>query len=598
MNGYIPHEIVEEVKHRTDIVDLISEFVTLKKAGRHYVGLCPFHKEKAPSFTVNPEKQIYRCYGCGEGGNVYSFLMKVNTCTFPEAVRHLAARAGIEIPLRRMTAGEKRKHSERENLLALHRMTAEYYRRNFSSEKGRIARDYLDARGVGASLIETFQIGYAPEGWGNLRSYFAASKISQGLAEKAGLLVVKNESACYDRFRNRLMLPIENVNGDVVAFGGRALGGEEPKYLNSPESPLYIKGDNLYGLYRTKGDIQRSDGCIIVEGYFDLLSLWNAGIRNVVATLGTALTPRQVELLRRFTRNVVLLYDGDAGGRTAIERSLPLFLEAEVRARIVPLPEGHDPDDYVRTHGRDAMDELIAHAPSMVDYYIDSVMGDNRSMEEQTVLAGRAISLISAISDVIQRNLFIKRVAEKLGLDESLIKDRVKKAPTKRSAEVPNVKPHAEPAAGRLEPIELYGLYLMVEYSHKIPLIQNERILGFFTDPRLKAAAERVCAAYDNRQAVTISDIADSMDDRAVRDALLKLAMEDSPEKEEIIDRVFRDTILKIKAKWYKERHRMLMRQMVTAREKGDGDLCRRLLLEKERLLGEEKRLQSQETFL
>lgn len=598
MNGYIPQEIVEELKHRTNIVDLISEFVTLKKAGRYYVGLCPFHKEKTPSFTVNPEKQIYRCYGCGEGGNVYSFLMKVNNCTFPEAVRHLASRAGVEIPLQRMAARDKGKRTERENLLTLHRMAADYYRKSFSSEKGRPAREYLAARGVGDSLIETFQIGYAPGGWGNLRSYFAAAKISQRLAESAGLLVVKNESACYDRFRNRLMLPIENVNGDIIAFGGRALGDEEPKYLNSPESPLYIKGDNLYGLYRTKGDIQHSDSCIIVEGYFDLLSLWNAGIKNVIATLGTALTPRQVELIRRFTRKVVLLFDGDAGGRTAIERSLPLFLEAEVRARIVQLPEGHDPDDYVRTYGRDAMDGLIARAPSMVDYYIDTVMGDNRSMEEKAELAGRAVSFISSISDVIQRNLFIKRVAEKLGLDEALIKDQVKKAPTKRSAPEPNVPSDTARVTEKLDPIELYGVYLMVEYSHKIPLAQNEQVLEYFTDLRLKAAARQVCAAYDNRQGVTISTIADSMDDMLVRDALLKLAMEDASEDEEIIDRVFYDTILKIKAQWYKERHRMLMRQMVAAREKGDTDLCSRLLLEKKHLLGEEKRLRSQETCM
>ncbi|MEA1970260.1 MAG: DNA primase, partial [Thermodesulfobacteriota bacterium] len=327
MKGYIPQEKIGEIKSRVNIVDLVSEYVTLKKTGRNFVGLCPFHKEKTPSFSVNPEKQIFYCFGCGEGGDIFAFLMKINGASFAESARYLANKAGIEIPARKMTGAERTVASEKEKLNRINAMAADWFSEQLSSENGLAARDYLDQRKMGAAIIGEFRLGYSPEGWSHLVNYFEGRKVPLGLVEKTGLIISKNNDRFYDRFRGRLIFPIEDLSGRVVAFGGRALGDDMPKYLNSPESPVYTKGRVLYGMYRTKDSIRNKDYVIIVEGYVDLLSLRDAGVSNVVATLGTALTREQVELIRRFTRNVAVIFDPDEAGRHAVERSLKLFLE-------------------------------------------------------------------------------------------------------------------------------------------------------------------------------------------------------------------------------------------------------------------------------
>ncbi|MDD5475426.1 MAG: DNA primase [Syntrophales bacterium] len=583
MKGHIPQEIIEEIRRRSNIVELVSQFVTLKKAGRNYVGLCPFHREKTPSFTVNPEKQIFYCFGCGEGGNEISFLMKFQDIAFPEAARSVAAKRGIVIPESEVGESKKKGASEREELLKVNRLAKEFFLKNILSDKGTSAREYLSQRGMGVDVINTFFLGYAPPGWRNLMNYLVYSKVSEGLLRKSGLLVFRDDGKSYDRFRARLIFPIESIDGDVIAFGGRELDGGEPKYLNSPESPIYIKGDNLYGLSKTRNAIRSKDFVIVVEGYFDLLSLWNAGITNAVATLGTALTKRQVSLIGRFTRNVAVLFDGDEGGRTAVERSLPLFLEAGMSARVVVLPEGSDPDDYVKRKGGEALTGLIDGAPSMVDYYIDSVIKSREKFDGNGRLAREIIFFIKNIPDVIQRNLFIKRASEKLGVDQQVIKDEVN-----RGSDLNKSKEPFKPSGQVIDPVELYLIYLMVEFPERIPFVRKHNILTYCTLSSLRKLGQRIVELYEERGTVTMSEAIDEAGGSDVGEHLLRLAMDDPPE-DSIAERILHDTMGKIKVRWYRERRRNINQRLLEARESGDRLLCDRLLTEKEQLLKEEK---------
>ncbi|HOW57138.1 MAG TPA: DNA primase, partial [Smithellaceae bacterium] len=334
---------IEEIKSRLDIVELVSEYLTLKKAGRNFVGSCPFHQEKTPSFTVNREKQIFYCFGCGEGGNAITFLMKIANMTFPEALKSLAEKTGVVLPPRTASREGRGKDSLRESIVDLNRRAAQYYVRELYGPAGREAREYLQKREITEETINNFRLGYAPENWRSLTDYLDGSGLSLKIAEQAGLVVAGKDGGYYDRFRGRLIFPIENIFGEVIAFGGRILAKGEPKYLNSPESPVYIKGKNLYGLVKAKEEIRKKGCALIVEGYFDLISLWNAGIGNVVATLGTALTRDHLDLLRRYTVDVVALFDPDEAGRKALDRSLDLFLAADMRARALILPGEDDP---------------------------------------------------------------------------------------------------------------------------------------------------------------------------------------------------------------------------------------------------------------
>jgi len=588
LKGYIPQEKIGEIKSRVNIVDLISEYVTLKKAGRNYVGLCPFHKEKTPSFSVNPEKQIFYCFGCGEGGDIFAFLMKMNGASFAESARYLANKAGVVIPARRMTDAERTATSEQEKLRKINAMAADWFSGQLSSESGRPARDYLEGRKMGDAVTREFRVGYSPEGWSRLAHYFEEKKVPLGLVEKTGLIISKNNGGFYDRFRGRLIFPIEDLSGRVVAFGGRALGDDMPKYLNSPESPVYTKGRVLYGMYRTKDSIRDQNYVIVVEGYIDLLSLRDAGVGNVVATLGTALTREHVELIRRFTRNIAVIFDPDEAGRHAVERSLKLFLEENMHARIVVLPEGYDPDDYVKKFGKKALEDCIAHSPMMVDYYIETIMGSRDTLEGNLDIGRESASFIGTISDRVERNLFIKRVSEKLGIDQKLLKDRVAKASSHYTTAATSAS--REKMTEKVDMVELNLIYMMMEYPDKIPLVTQENILDCFASEPLKRLGQTITAQTGDAGSL-VGDMADG----PVKERLLRLVMEHPVLDENIVSRVFDDNIKQIRNKWYRGRHNMLKRQLIRARETGDKELSESLLQEKDRLLKEERGLNKNE---
>jgi len=585
LKGYIPEDRIEEIRNRINIVDLVSEYVTLKKAGRNYIGSCPFHKEKTPSFTVNAEKQIYHCFGCGEGGNAFSFLMKIGNMTFPEAVRHLAGKLGITLPSREFTPEEKNRQDQRETLLRVNHLAAGYYARSLRSPAGTRGKAYLEKRGIKPETIETFQLGYAPEGWRNLRDHLQREKVSLKQAEQAGLLVSRKDGDFYDRFRGRLMFPIEDVNGNVIAFGGRIIGEGEPKYLNSPESPIYVKGRNLYGLARAKNAIRRDETLIIVEGYFDLLALWNHGIQNVAATLGTALTREHVDLIKRYTGSVALTFDADAGGKSALERSMSLFLERGLRARAVVLSDGKDPDEFISKHGKEAFLEEIGRARALVDYYIDEVIGHGTNIDDRRGALKGAIPFIAGISDPAERDQFMKRVSERLGVDEELIRRDVSHHPAGRQEETPAPRR----ATIGIDRVELALIQMMLENPSRVRDVIEADILAFFTSDALKSLGENIVAGHRSGQPLRLADMIDRIDDRAIREKILELTVSTGPSESSVSERLFDDTVRRVKERWYKERQRDLRVRLLRAQETGDQELCNRLLDEKERLRHEQK---------
>jgi DNA primase len=409
------------------------------------------------------------------------------------------------------------------------------------------------------------------------------------MAEQAGLVIAGKEDSYYDRFRGRLIFPIENVFGEIVAFGGRILGEGEPKYLNSPESPIYIKGRNLYGLNKTKEEIRKKGFALIVEGYFDLISLWNAGVGNVVASLGTALTREHLELLRRYTVDVVALFDPDEAGRKALDRSLELFLVMNMRAKALVLPGGLDPDDYVKKFGKDKLEELIANAQPLSDYYIENVLGGGKTFEDKREMIKTAMEFVGKISDKKEKDLFIKRIAEKTGIDqELLIKETYKnsaqiKSRTGKEKLQLNINNDA---------VEMHLIQFLLEYPQKTVFVENENILDYFLQPQLKALGGKIIDAYKLLGFVDLSLILPTMEDAPLREKIFRLMMEALPADDEVMmEKIFADNIRQIKKKWYKDQHRQIKFKLAQAQEKGNQELLNRLLQEKENLLNKERGL-------
>jgi len=452
----------ERVKQQADIVRVVGEYVRLKKAGKNFAGLCPFHQEKTPSFSVSASKQMYYCFGCHEGGDVFKFVMALERCEFPEAVRTVAEKCGIPIPRPRdRSPEERRENNQRAAIVEIHREAAAFFARQLNSTpEGKVATAYLEERGLDKDAIARFGLGFAPHsGDALLRSL--RQKYSEGLLEVSGL-VSKNESGrLYDRFRRRIMFPISNDGGKVIAFGGRAMGDDMPKYLNSPETPVYSKSNVLYHLDRAKESLRQADFAILVEGYMDAIAVARAGFANVVASCGTALAEAQIKLLGRFTRRIVVNYDPDAAGQAATERSLMLLLEKEFDVRVLALPGGADPDKFLQEHGRDTYRKLLSQAPPYLDYLI----GRARRMD-QTTAEGKLAALnflmpyVQRIPNHLLRSEWASRIAAELHVDAPVLREALRKAAIERRSEV---KPRAELIGPVVKPAERRLIQMLVD---------------------------------------------------------------------------------------------------------------------------------------
>ena len=432
--GTIPSETIEQIAAANDIVEVIGSYFPLKRAGANFKALCPFHQEKTPSFTVSPSRQTFHCFGCGVGGSVFRFVMDYEHVDFPSAVRKLAARSGITIVEKRGAADEERQYETRRTLVKLHAEAAEWFHENLvKREVGEPARKYLRKRGITAEIAKRWQLGYAPDEWDALGSWARARGYDARDLITSGLVRTKDEAdsdqnqtsklkaqTSYDRFRGRIMFPIHNDVGEVIAFSGRLLKDEEgaAKYLNSPETPLFRKGNVLFGLHKTKRALIEADCAIVCEGQIDLISLFEAGITNVVAPQGTAFTENQARILKRFVDEVVLCFDSDAAGAKAAERSLDALLQNDLIVRVVELPVGEDPDSLVRREGKEKFENRVASAQDFFDYWIKREMeaADVSSLGAKMQVARRLAETVSRVHDPLMRGEVVNRASARLGV--------------------------------------------------------------------------------------------------------------------------------------------------------------------------------------
>jgi len=433
-------DAVEAVRAAADLHEVVSGYVALKKSGARWRGLCPFHQEKTPSFYVDSDKQLYYCFGCGTGGDVFKFLMLYEKLDFPEALRSLATRYGVTLPAPR-SGGES---SERQKIVDLNREAVTFFREQLMQPAGERARKYLAARGLHRDVAERFLVGYAPEGWTGfkdtlLRSAGASRDKREALAVAAGLLARKEETGrTYDRFRDRVIYPIVNLADEVIGFGGRVIGQGEPKYLNSPDTPAFNKGENLYALPLAKESIRREGFAVLVEGYMDAIALQTAGVTQAVATLGTGFTTGHVRLLKRFTEQVVVNFDPDAAGRQATRRSLETLLENGFEVRVVALPTGKDPDLYVREEGVERYRERLKEALPYIEYLAREVAGrvDVSRSQGKVQALNEVLPFLARLDNPVRRAGHVEMLASVFGIEDRLVLQELKEAVRERRKDV------------------------------------------------------------------------------------------------------------------------------------------------------------------
>jgi len=426
VGGFSP-DFVEAVRASGDIVHVISDYVPLKQAGRRLKGLCPFHQEKTPSFSVDPEAQLFYCFGCQTGGDIFKFVQLYDKLNFGEAIETLARRFGVPLPATQRQGGD-----DRDRVLAINQDALEFYRSVLVQEAGKTCRDYLAARGLDEKTIERLGLGYAPDDWEATRGRLLAKRHSAADLLKAGLtLTRKSGNGEYDRFRDRLIFPIRDIQGRIVAFGGRALAADsQPKYINSPETPAYIKGNHLYGLDQARESIRTEGFAIVVEGYMDLAALAQAGFDNVVASLGTSFTPAQARLLARYTNRVRVSYDGDAAGAAATARSLDMLLEQGFEVHVVELPGGCDPDDHIREHGAAEYGRLVREAPAYLEFLVHRGIAEHgmKDTRGKVAVVNAVLPHVSKLTNAIERTSWATRLADALQIDDDLVLQELRAA--------------------------------------------------------------------------------------------------------------------------------------------------------------------------
>lgn len=511
-------DFIQRVMEANNIVDIISQYTQLKPAGGGLMGRCPFpdHVEKTPSFSVSETKQVYHCFGCHKSGNLVTFLREYHGYAFPEAIEWLAHRASIPLPIRdNHSEQEDRANAKRKQLLELNREAARFFVNQLSGARpDHPVKQYIAQRGLTPETIDAFSIGYAPKEWDGLTQHFISKGTAISLAEEARLAVARKDArgGHFDMFRNRLMFPILNTMGDPVAFGGRVLDpADNPKYLNSPETPVFEKKKVLYGLHQTARHIRSEDVAVIVEGYMDAVSLFQAGLKNVAAVMSSSLTPEQARLLKRMSRNVIMLLDGDAAGMDGAERSLPILLNGDLYPRGVFLPDGMDPDDFVKAKGVDALRTLLDQSQDLLFVVLDRWMeGYRGEPAEKLKLADKVKPILNGVADARLKNLYIEDVARRLGVQISWLRDALEggarpaaNPPSPRPVSPPRVeKPAAEPSENTIYVIagapaaELSALALALKSRANFEIFAHESSLENFSYEGVKAILQEALRLY------------------------------------------------------------------------------------------------------
>ncbi|MGP3779276.1 DNA primase [Halanaerobium saccharolyticum] len=476
-------EFINELKENIDLVDLVSDYLELKKSGNRYKGLCPFHSEKTPSFFVNPDNNFYHCFGCGAGGDAINFVMEIENLTFVESVKMLAERSGMELP--DLSNEQRQLYQEREQLFSLNKLAARFYNYLLTeTELGRDALNYLTDRGFKEPEIEEFKLGYAADEWQLLLNFLQKKGFSIDLIKKAGLISEGKNNSHYDKFRNRVMFPIFNNRGEVIAFGGRILETEAnygPKYLNSPETPIFSKKKNLYGLHLAKDSIREKNSCIIMEGYTDVIQAHKKGFKNSIASLGTAFTEEQAKLIHRYAENAYIAYDADTAGNKATLRGLDILSSTGINVKVIQLDEGSDPDQLLKNEGGEIFDKFISEAVNLIDFKINMII-KNKNLEDPGIrkkVLRSIVELLSGVSDNLEREIYIERAAAKTDFKAEVLAREVEKEFKKNKSR--NYQRNREKQNKQAE--KEFDLYSQLSYYQKV---EEEILAHFISNPGLR----------------------------------------------------------------------------------------------------------------
>lgn len=585
----ISQEKVEQIRSVANIVEIIGEYVPLKRVGKNYRGLCPFHHETNPSFTVSGEKQIFHCFGCGLGGNVFHFLMKYRQYSFREAVEEVASRYGLPLPIIKMTPEEEKVYRLKKDILRVNQQAARFYYQYLTEEKdGKKAREYLKARGIREDTISNYMLGYAPPRWDSLAQFFQRENISTALAIQSGLLIEKESGGVYDRFRDRIIFPIFDSKGKVIAFGGRVLDESLPKYINSPETPVYQKGFCLYGANVARQWAKVEGKVILVEGYFDLLSLHARGIKYVVATLGTALTSTQVRILKGLSPHVILIYDADVAGKKASKGCIPHYLsefsplenlfKENVSVDIVPLPEGYDPDSFISEVGKEGFLKFLAQARPLVDWYLESGEKETKAdFEKRDQFMKEAANVILQFKNEFKKSHYVTKLRQLFPeVREDYFQSLFKKKPRP-------IQSSFDLSLESFPNFQLRVVRFLFCYPQFIPSFKQYDVSKEITHPLLNQLLNMMFEIYERQSNLDSRDLLLNTKEEVIKSLVAYWAMEPSPFKEDMA----KDFLRRIKERQLEKQRQWLSKQIKEAEEGKDFPRLYELLKKKKRLIKE-----------
>ncbi len=569
--------VLDEVRNSVNIVSLVSEYVALKKRGRNHVARCPFHNEKTPSFNVNEEKQIFMCFGCGLGGDIFKFIMQIENLAFPEAVRFIAERRGITLPESHAPDTEKA-GARPKDLREIMAAAADYYHRTLvDRQEGQSALKYLYDRGVESGTIAQFCLGYAPAGGNSLIPFLKEKGFSPESLQECGLVKHSEDGTrLYDSFRDRIIFPITDVQGRVVAFGGRAMGDRLPKYLNSPETKLYNKSRNLFGLSFSKDAIREKGRAVLVEGYMDFIIPFQHGVKNLIASLGTSLTTQQVELLGRYTQDVVVSYDPDSAGLAATQRSLDLFLEGDFRVKVLKLPDNQDPDEFVRNAGPEAYQAGILNAEPYLDFVLDSAIKSHGLLDDpkkKVQVMNTVLPYLARLPSAVERSEYVFKFARKLGIEDQQLLAETKKAARQKKARLDEAPLMPGQSLKSAEKKLLQMMLSNTELQHEIiPICSGQDFEGLVSEKIFSILLE----SFNNDETVTYDSLHRRLAGESEQALLAQLQMEEIPEDaSKDTAESFLNALRTMRLASYK---RKIQTQIAEAAEQNDNELLNQLM--------------------
>ncbi len=591
MSQGIPEDIIDEIRQRTDLVGLVGEYLKLERRGKNMVGLCPFHSEKTPSFSVSPDKQLYYCFGCGASGNAFSLIMQMENMTFPEAARTLAGRAGVTIPERKSSSAED---NIKEKIYKLNELAVLYYAHHLhKAEAGKKALEYLLKRGIKQETIELFKIGYAPPDWTGFFDYAHKKGAQPGLIVKGGLASPGREKGYYDRFRNRVIFPIFNMSGKVAGFGGRALEeGEKsgPKYLNSPETPVFIKGSMLYGLNLARDEIRRQKKAVVMEGYTDVITAFQAGLKNAVASLGTALTAEQGRLLRNQADTVVTAYDSDSAGEAATWRGLAVLQSTGCLVQVADLPADTDPDNYIREKGPENFKNLIDNARPLMEYRLEQLKRkfNLQSDKGRIDYTEELMPFLLAAVNQVEQDYYLKRAAEEMDINEDALRSELKKRRTSSSRykETGQKELFEERQEIKIRLEEKIIISLMLQSKEIAELARTLLKLEYIDEPKIKKIIEEIWNLAAGETVFSAEKLLNRFEDqeitKIITEAVTEPSLQDLPPQ--IAKRNVEDSIKRLHKTWVNKKLRDLRKKREDCEARGLLEEANKLFLEEQEL--------------